>query len=155
MYGLRSIRFAAAFATCAALVPGPSLAGDAPGRYTMSPAEGGGFVRLDTQTGQMSLCNRRDGQWSCLEMAEPARGLSDEVERLRAENRELRAELGRPESATPGAPAPESHAGRPSRRLELPSEQDVDNAMSYVQRMLRKFREKLKEFETDSKGTPL
>ena len=58
---------------------------DKPGRYTMSPADGGGFVRLDTETGAMALCQRRDAEWSCREMAEPNRGLGDEVERLRAE----------------------------------------------------------------------
>ena len=38
----------------------------------------------------------------------------------------------------------------------LPTEDDVDKAMSYVQRMLKKFREKVRELEDhDKKGTNL
>jgi hypothetical protein len=37
----------------------------------------------------------------------------------------------------------------------LPTEQDLDQALSYAQRMLRKFREKMKELETDNRATPL
>jgi hypothetical protein len=121
-----------------------------PGRYSMSPADGGGFVRLDTHTGQMSLCSGQDGKWSCREMADPSRGLADEVERLRAENNRLKSEVQRLEEIALG-----DRPGTPRKKLELPTEQDLDNAMSYIQRMFRKFQEKLKEFEKDNRGTPL
>lgn len=137
--------------------------GDRPGRYTMSPADGGGFVRLDTETGQMALCQRRDAEWSCRDMAEPGRGLGQEVERLRAENQRLKSEMCEMEDILLGDKRAEAGRGRDGRdgggrggfELKLPSEQDIDNAMSYAQRMLRKFREKLRELEADAKGTPL
>ena len=145
-----------AAATLAAL----SVAGaqEKPGRYSMSPAEGGGFARLDTQTGQMSLCNRKDNQWACQDMADQGRGLADEVERLRNENRELRAEIRKMEDIMLGDGKPVEKPGesRAERRPDLgsgppvaglPSEQDVDRAMTYIQRMLKKFKEKLKELE--------
>lgn len=131
-------------------------AGEKAGRFTMSPAEGGGFVRLDTETGQMSLCQRREGDWTCRDMAEPHGGLPQEVDRLREENRRLKAEIRQMEDIMLG----DKHAEAPhkeNRGLEfkLPSEQDVDSAMDYVTRMVRKFREKMKELEAESKGTPL
>lgn len=132
-----------------------------PGRFAMSPAEGGGFVRLDTETGQMSLCQRRESDWSCRELAEPSRGLDQEIERLRAENQRLRTELRQLEDImlgdrrADGRHAEGQRGGRGSMEFRLPSEQDLDTAMSYVQRMLRKFREKMKELEAESKGTPL
>lgn len=135
--------------------------GDRPGRYSMSPADGGGFVRLDTETGAMALCQRRDTDWTCREMAEPSRGLGDEVERLRAENQRLKGEIRQMEDIIVGDKrgGGERRAERPGSTFQLPSEQDVDQAMTYVQRMMRKFREKLKEFESDTggagKGTPL
>lgn len=147
----------AAMATLVVMAAATQAAGEAAGRYTMSPADGGGFVRLDTQTGQMALCNRKDSQWACQDMAEPGRGLSDEIERLRGENKQLRSEIRKMEDIMLGdkGRSGDQRAERPGGKLELPSEQDIDNAMSYVQRMLRKFKDKLKEFETDSKGTPL
>ena len=145
--------------------------GDRPGRFTMSPAEGGGFIRLDTETGQMSLCQRRESEWSCREVAEPGRGLDQEIERLRAENQRLRTELRQMEDIMLGERQAESRRAESRRaegrraegprgggggmELRLPTEQDLDNAMSYVQRMLRKFRDKMKELEAESKGTPL
>lgn len=149
------LRFAVIAATLAACGPGFAT-GERPGRYSMSPAEGGGFVRLDTETGQMSLCQRRDGEWACRDMADSGGGLSAEVERLRAENLRLKAEIRQMEDIMLGEKKADGGL-RQGRSLEfkLPSEQDVDSAMDYVSRMLRKFREKMKELETEQKGTPL
>ena len=46
---------------------------------------------------------------------------------------------------------------KPKPKLELPSEEDVDKALSYMERMFKKFRDKLKELDKDGsgKGTPL
>jgi hypothetical protein len=134
--------------------------GDRTGRYVMKPVDGGGFVRLDTQTGAMSLCARSDTQWSCQEMADSSKGLRQDTDRLRAENKQLRDEVTRLEGLVPpgdGAKgAGERQAERPGGRLQLPSEEDVDRAMSYLQRMFRKFRDKLKELEDETqRGTQL
>jgi hypothetical protein len=138
--------------------PGAGASGDRPGRYTMSPAEGGGFVRLDTDTGRMALCQRREGEWSCREMAEPGRDLEQENGRLRAENQRLKAEIREMEGILlgdkRGDASPDRSARGPGAELKLPSEQDIDNVFNYAQRMLRKLREKWKELEAESKGTP-
>jgi hypothetical protein len=141
-------------ATSAWLAGTPATAQSTPeksARYSMSPAEGGGFVRLDTETGQMAHCNRRGEEWACREMSEPGRGLSGEVDRLRAENQKLRAEIRQMEEIIVG----DKKNGRPGNEFKLPSEKDLDEAMSYAQRMYKKFREKLKEFESESRGMPL
>jgi hypothetical protein len=137
----------------------PALSqGERNGRFTMSPAEGGGFVKLDTETGQMSLCQRKDGDWACRDMADPNRGLGSEIERLRGENQKLKAEIRQMEEILLGDK--QNGGARPGGKggeFKLPSEKDVDEAMDYAQRMLRKFRDKLKDLEADipGKGTPL
>lgn len=173
-----------------ALGAGAGNAQDKSNRYSLSPAEGGGYVRLDNQTGEMAICRLRNEQWVCQEMADRSGGLGDEIERLRKENRELKAEIRRLEDQSlasaerngspapsngapstgapradappPGLPPPERRADRsyppppgPPGKLPLPTEEDVDQAMTYIQRMLRKFREKMRDIERDANGTPL
>ena len=146
-----------ALAVCA-LATSVAAAGDPPGRYTMSPAEGGGFVRLDSQTGQMALCRQRDQQWACQDMAAPGPAVGEELARLRTENQTLKSEIRKLEEMMMGDDKRASgrRAERPGGEgFKLPSEQDVDQAMDYLGRMLRKFRDKIKELDGDGKGTQL
>jgi hypothetical protein len=125
------------------------------GRYTMSPTDGG-FVRLDTATGSMSLCSRKDGNWACEAMADQGADLRQEVDRLTEENTELKAEIKRLEDLVGLGGDPGPNPERPRGQLQLPNEQDVDRALNYIQRMFRKFKDKLKEFDGhDRPTTPL
>jgi hypothetical protein len=148
-----TIRTAALAGALAALATGAAAGAEEPRRFTMSPSEGG-FVRLDTVTGEVSFCSRKGGEWACETMADQGRDVRRDNDRLVEENRQLRAENRRLEETLGlGEPRPgekgegERRAERPGPRFELPSEADIDRAMSYVQRMLRKFRDKLKELE--------
>ncbi len=114
-------------------VPGSGFGADAPGRYAMSPTEGG-FVRLDTQTGAMALCNRIDA--------------------LEKENQKLKDDIKRLEETfaeTPGA-GPDG-----PKSFTMPEEKDVDKAFDYVESMIKKFRERMKKLEEKegAQGTPL
>ena len=119
------------------------------GRYVMTPVEGG-FLRMDTQTGAVSQCQRLSGIWKCEAVPDDRRAADSEVERLSAENRELRSTVKRLEDllALPGE-GQDRRAERGGPKMQLPSEEDVDKAMTYIQRMMRKFKEKLREMEDD------
>ncbi len=119
-------------------------AGAAPGRYTMTPTENG-FLRLDTQTGAVSLCMRKDGRWACESVADDAKLLRDEIARLARENEALRRRLAELEGRKSGRPG-----------LTLPSEEEVDKALSLMERFLRKFKDMAKRLAEDPQpGTPL
>lgn len=108
------------------------------GRYVMNPTENG-FVRLDTETGAMSVCTERNGRWVCELMGDEAKALQEEISRLRAEVKRLE------EQAALAEPAPSTK--QPERRLELPTEEEVDKALDYFENIFRKFRERIEKFE--------
>ncbi|MEZ5853368.1 MAG: hypothetical protein R3D67_00955 [Hyphomicrobiaceae bacterium] len=146
--------------TAAALAAPPDANAPQPGRYTMQPTEGG-FLRLDTATGDMSLCKPAQGTFECRPVKDD-RDLQVEIERLVKENKELKAEIKRLDDML-GLNG--DKAGKPAKpgigpKIELPTEQDVDKAFSYLERMIKKFRDKMKDLEGQGsgekgKGTPL
>ncbi len=66
-------------------------AGEEPGRYTMTPVEGG-FARLDRETGAMSICTGKEGDWTCKPIAEMQKEMQDRIQKLESENKTLKAE---------------------------------------------------------------
>jgi hypothetical protein len=138
-----------------AVVPASAQTRDVPGRFTMQPIEGG-FLRLDTQTGAVSTC--RAGAEN-LVLCQPAQDAQEsqarEIARLRAENDGLRAEVKRLQEAAGTQPPPV--ASPPAEKFQLPTEEEVDSALDYVERMFKKFRDRLRNLEQEEKkpGTPL
>jgi hypothetical protein len=160
-----SIRRVAALASVvvlATIATGAPMSADAqqerPGRFTMSPTEGG-FVRLDTETGAMALCARRAEAWSCAPIGDTAAADREALAKLQTENAELRATVKQLEEmlgVTGDKPAGNRSAEK-QQGLRLPSEKEVDEALDYVDRMFKKFRDRLKQLDCApaEKGTPL
>jgi hypothetical protein len=95
------------------------------GRYTMAPTEGG-FLRLDTLSGEVSFCTVEDGALLCRAAAAEKAALEAEISRLRRENTELKSSVG----GAPVAP-PKGGAG-------LPSEEEFERTLSMTERFLRR-----------------
>ena len=130
--------------------PDPEPAG---GRYKLTPVEGGAFLRLDTQTGTVSVCQRKDGNWACAAVPDDRRALESEIGRLSTENRELQSVVKRLEEllALPDPEGKDRRAQRSGPKFQLPSEADVDRAMDYVQRMMRKFKDRMRDFKDNDR----
>jgi hypothetical protein len=103
-------------------------------RYAMNPVEGG-FLRMDTDTGIVSLCARRQSGWSCETVPDDYQAVRKDLDRMARENSDLRRQV---EDLKRGGTG-EVEARR-ERRLQLPSDEEVDQALSYLDRMLRKFK---------------
>lgn len=123
-------------------------------RFTMSPVEGG-FVRLDKQSGAMSMCKKSDEGWACEPMNDSQADMRKELDKLKAANSDLKNEIRRMEEvfglngkapdADSGGPGPQA-GGPPAKPFKLPSEKDVDQAIDYLEGMIRKFRERFEDF---------
>ncbi len=123
------------------------------GRYTMHKSDDG-FVRLDTETGAVSLCQKTGGGWGCRAMADAGdTSPNSEVARLKKENANLKAEIKRLDELL-GLRGNRDKAARHSRNFSLPTEKEVDGALDYFERMLKKFQDRLKRLEKKSQESP-
>jgi hypothetical protein len=107
-----------------AQTPAPKAAPESEnGRYSMSPVADG-VLRLDTRTGQVSLCRQKSDSWICEATADDRAAYEKEIARLQAKVAGLEAELGR----RPGG-----------SDLKLPSDADVDRVMKFFETVFRRF----------------
>jgi hypothetical protein len=96
----------------AALVLTGTAAGDEikpGGRYAVQPSDDG-FIRLDTETGAVSHCGRREGVWFCEKLVEDRTALERRIDalaaRLDALTRAVAGLAARPPAVAAPAPAP-------------------------------------------------
>ncbi len=119
--------------------------GDRDGRYTMTPVEGG-ILRLDRNTGAMALCTRKNDTLICEPVEDRAAEITGQITKLEAENRALKDRIKALEDATASngaGKAPDS----PDNKMQLPTEEEVDKALDYVERMFKKFRDRMQKID--------
>jgi squalene cyclase len=114
----------------------PSAASD--GRFVLRDTPDG-LLRMDSRTGAMSLCTRSGGSLACRLVPDDRAALEQEIERLKAENEALKK--GGTAAVRPADPG---------QSLTLPSDQEVDRALSLAERIWRRLRSMIRESETDT-----
>jgi flagellar motility protein MotE (MotC chaperone) len=97
-----------------------------------------GYVRMDTRTGAMSICEERSGQLVCKMAADERAAYQDEIDRLDNSVKALDARVAKLENSL-------------SARLEskLPSEEDLNKTMGYMERFFRTFKDIVKEMDKE------
>jgi hypothetical protein len=120
------------------------------GRFTFNQAADG-LLRLDTRTGQVSLCSRRTAGWTCQAVPDERAALEGEIARLQSENATLKKELIARAVPLPGTTKTEP---KPPLELRLPSEADMDRLMTFMERIWRRLIEMVQNVqkEIDKKG---
>jgi hypothetical protein len=124
----------------ALVVTSPVLADDTTpengeGRYIFSKVADG-FLRLDTQTGEVSLCSRQTVGWACLAAPEDRAVLENEIARLRRENAALKKDILSRGLPLPPGTMPEPLAGGDRDVApRLPRNTDIDRVMAFIGRM--------------------
>lgn len=91
-----------------------------------------GFLRLDSETGEVALCGMQPVGWACLVAPEDRAALEDEIARLRRENAALKQDL-----LSRGLPLPPGATAEPPARdngnyltLRLPDSADIDRMVT-------------------------
>ncbi|RWA77312.1 hypothetical protein EN836_02205 [Mesorhizobium sp. M1C.F.Ca.ET.193.01.1.1] len=107
-------------------------------RYRLEKSANG-YVRMDTQTGAMSICEERSGQLVCKMAADERAAFQDEIDRLQGSVKALDERVAKLENSL-------------SARLEsqLPSEEDFNKTMSYMERFFRSFMDIVKDMDKEN-----
>jgi hypothetical protein len=135
---------ALALAIAAVCLSTPVFADDATpdtngGRYTLNKVTDG-FVRLDTQTGEVALCSQRTVGWACQAAPQDRAAFESEIARLRGENAALKQALLSHGLPLPSGATPESSGSHDNDiTIRLPNDNDIDRAVAYVGRLWSRF----------------
>ena len=110
-------------------------------RYTLQRTDDG-YVRMDKMTGAMSICTERSGQLVCKLAA-------DEREALQADMEEMQDRLDGLEKRLAAL-----ETGRQDAVGGLPTEDEFEKSLSYMERFFRSFMGIVREFEREEKPAP-
>jgi hypothetical protein len=120
------------------------------GRFTFNQVADG-LLRLDTRTGQVSLCSKGTFGWACQTVPDERAALEAEIARLQNENATLKKEMIARAVPLPGTSKPEQKS---PLEFKLPSDADVDRLMTFMERIWRRLIEMVQNVqkEIDKKG---
>ena len=129
------------------LLAAPAAAQDAPatenGRYSLNRTDDG-YLRLDQQTGHLSVCKRRELGWACHPVPDERSALEDEIARLQKDNAALKKEMLARGVTPPGvAKGPNQPDGA------SPSDADIDRAMATAERIWRRLVDMIGRLQRD------
>jgi hypothetical protein len=120
------------------------------GRFTYHRATDDGYWRLDSRTGQVSMCQRRQSGWQCQVVPDERNAMEAEIARLQGENAALKKELlsrniALPDGirADPLVPGPNAH--RPQSRDEA----EVNRVMTMIDRVWRRLVDMIHSVQRD------
>jgi hypothetical protein len=118
------------------------------GRFVFNQVQDA-MLRLDTRTGQVSVCSRRPAGWACEAVPDERTALENEIVRLQGENATLKKEMLARGVPLPGATKGEPSAGKPQIELKLPSEADLDRLMGFVEKLWRRLVDMVQSVQKD------
>jgi hypothetical protein len=134
------------------------------GRYALSPVADG-VIRLDTRTGAVSTCTNTGTGWACYAVPDERAALDAGIGRLQSDNEKLKAQLaaresvvtGKTDEALPKAdtlkkPEPKVADGERKIEIPLPSDQDMDRMMSFLEQAWRRLVDMANRMQKDVTG---
>ena len=131
------MRISALPLTFAAFVLAGSAHADGEGRYRMEKTDTG-FIRLDTTSGDVSLCREKDGQIVCRMAADERAAFEKELDLL----------TKRVEALEKGGVT-----GQTAAKPSLPTDEEIDRTMGIMEKMMQRFMGIVKNLEDGEEET--
>ena len=165
---LSAAALAAVMASSGGLVAAQSAPDGENGRYSMTPIPEG-VLRLDTRTGTVSTCTKNGAGWACYAVPDERSALDAEIGRLQSEVEKLKGQLAAgptvsgkidealPKSdslkkSEPQAKEPKVAEGERKFEIPLPSDQDMDRVMSFLEKAWRRLIDMANRVQKDVSG---
>jgi hypothetical protein len=119
-----------------------------PDRYRLEKTPDG-YVRMDTRTGEMSVCQEKWGELVCKMAADERTAVQDEIERLQSDIKALEDRVANVKALEDRVAKLENSM---TARIEqsLPTEEDFNKTMSYMERFFRSFMGIVRDFEGEN-----
>jgi hypothetical protein len=135
------------------LLAAPAAAQDAPGtengRYTLNRTDDG-YLRLDQQTGHVSVCTRRELGWACHPVPDERSALEEEIARLQKDNAGLKKDMLARGITPPGTPQAKATPQPKSQQDgKSPTDAEIDRAMATAERIWRRLVEMIARLQRD------
>lgn len=108
------------------------------GRYRLEGTETG-YVRLDTRTGALSVCNEQQGQLICKMATEDREAYENDISDLQDRVKKLEGKVTALEAG--GAFASAS---------KLPTDAEFEQSLGYMERFMRRFMDVTKSFDSET-----
>lgn len=102
-----------------------------PDRYSLERSEGG-FVRLDRQTGAVTLCTEADGALTCRMAADERAAYDADLARLEKRVEALESQIA---------------GAMPGKSGDMPSDAEIDRSIGIMERFMRAFFNLVQEFQ--------
>lgn len=139
-------------------VPNPA-APQASARFSLNKVDGG-FLRLDTSTGQMSFCSQRYTGWTCQVVPDDRAALDAEIARLQGQIATLKTEVAKadaskdlpprpPTDLSPQAKDAPKDGAKDEATVRLPTREEMERARAAVERAWRNLVDTISEFQKD------
>ena len=135
------------------LLATPAVAQTAPdtenGRYTLNRTDDG-YLRLDQQTGHVSVCTRRELGWACHPVPDERSALEEEIARLQRDNAALKKDMLARGITPPGAPQAKGQTSPKNQQDGTsPIDTEIDRAMATAERIWRRLIEMISRLQRD------
>lgn len=124
-------------------IPAALGASQPTGRFVLKQTSDG-FMRLDTETGSIAHCLKRNDKWQCDTLNTGNAGPNPDIARLKQQNAELSKRVASLEAKVRSLAGSDK---KPKTKLELPSDEELDEMMGFFEKLMSRLMRLARTFQ--------